>query len=291
MAGRRVDRHGSAFIIAAIAVFVAFLQLRQARNVAEVQLKQQREAAAEQLQQSRIAAENQVEQSREAAAAQLALDRAAMNEQRKQALDAALDQSRPYVFLSFELSPISFNLIDLIVQNAGSGPAFDVKLKVDPPLRRANEVDGHEIAKARIFTEPMPILPPHFRLRPHFDSANERHNSNEGLPETHDVTIEYHDGRGNSWRESAKLDLSVAAGLLFAEEYGIHHTAQALRDIRDLLKRSKLLNSPIAVTVEDRSHYLERVQTEREELRQQHEALTARLLGQRQGMDEPPASS
>ena len=274
----------AAFLIAAIAVIVAFLQLRHARGAANAQLAQQRELADEQLRQNQKAAAQQIEQSRTAAAEQLAQDRAAMYEQRKQAMDAALDQSRPYVLVSIELSPISFNLLDLVIENAGAGPAYDVTIQVDPPLRRAREVEGHEIANARIFREPLPMLPPRYRLRTHFDSAIERHGiKDDSLPDAHNVTVEYHDGKGHRWQETATLDMNIAEGLLFTTEYGLHDAAKALREIRDLLKKSKTLESPLAVTVEDRDKYVERVRTEQEERRRQHELLVEKMRPRQSG--------
>lgn len=282
-----------AFIIAALAVLVAFLQFRHTRAATEAQLRQDRETAAEQsrqarqtaaeqLRQNREAAEQQLEQSRLAAAEQLAMDRRAMELQRENAMQTALNQSRPYVLLSLEASPISFSFLDLVVENAGAGPALDVRIQVDPPFRRAKETRGNEIAEARIFREPIPLLPPRYRVRTFFDSAIERNGAPSGeLPDTHEVTIEYHDGRGNSWRERTVLDMTILDGLMFTEEYGIHHAAKALREIKDVLKKSATLQqSPIAVTVEGRSDHIDRVRAEREQRMRQHEELAERMREQ-----------
>lgn len=280
-----------AFLIAALAVLVAFLQLRHTRAATEAQLRQDRETAAEQLRQNRAAAEQQLEQSRVAAAEQLALDRRAIDQQREDTRQTALDQARPYVLLSLEASPISFSFLDLVVENVGAGPAFDVRIHVDPPLRRARETAGHEIANARLFRETIPMLPPHYRLRSFFDSAIDR-NGAEGaqMPDAHEVTIEYHDGRGNGWREQSVLDMTIHEGLLFTEEYGIHHAARALREIKDVLKKSRTLQqSPIEVTVEARSEHLDRVRTQREEQMRRHEELVERM--RRQSEDPPPDES
>ena len=264
-----------------------FLQLRHTRAAAEAQLHQDRDTAAEQLRQSREAAEQQLEQSRLAAAEQLASDRRAMDQQRGHALQTALDQSRPYVLLSLEVSPISFSFLDLVVGNVGVGPAFDVKIQVDPPLRRATETKGAEIAEARLFREAIPMLPPRYRLRTFFDSAIERNGTQPGeLPDIHEVTIEYQDGQGNNWRERSVLDMTILDGLMFTEEYGIHHAARALREIKDLLKKSATLQqSPIAVTVEGRSEHVDRVRAEREEQRRRQEEMVERM--RQRSEDEP----
>lgn len=268
-----------AFLVATVAVLVAFLQLRHTRLAAEAQLLQDRETAAEQLRQGRQAAAEQLEQSRLAAAEQLAMDRRAMEQQREQALQAALDQSRPYVLMSLEMSSISSTFLDLVVENVGAGPAFNVQISVDPPFRRAKEA-GPDIASARLFREPVPMLPPRYRLSTFFDSGVDRYTARAELPDTHAVTIKYNDGRGNSWQEQSVLDTTIHHGLMFTTEYGVHHVAKALRDIRDLLKKSKTMQSPLAVTVEGRSEHIERVRAEYEEQRCQHEELAARMRRQ-----------
>ncbi len=135
------------------------------------------------------------------------------------------------------------------------------------------------------------MLPPRYRLRTFFDSAIERNGAEgSGLPDTHEVTIEYHDGRGNSWREQSVLDMTIHDGLLFTEEYGVHHAARALREIKDVLKKSKTLHqSPIEVAVEARSEHVDRVRAEREEQRRRHEEMVERMRQQskeKQAADE-----
>ena len=228
---------------------------------------------------------------RAAAAEQLAVDRQAIKQQREHAAQTALDRSRPYVLLSLEPSPVSFRFLDLVIENSGAGPAFDVGIQVDPPLRRAKESPGHEIAHAHLFQEAIPMLPPRYRLRTFLDSVVDRNGAEgSGLPNTHMVTIEYHDGRGNRWREQSVLDMTIYEGLLFREEYGVHHAAEALREIKDLLKRSKTLQqSPIEVAVETRAEHLDRVRAEQKEPRRRYEELVERMRQQserKQAADE-----
>ena len=95
-------------------------------------------------------------------------------EHAEQAEQARLDQARPYVLLTVDAAEVSVHLIDLVLSNVGVGPARDVRITVTPPLARANETTSYPLHKARVFTEPIEMLPPGFQQRIFFDSAADR---------------------------------------------------------------------------------------------------------------------
>lgn len=188
-----------------------------------------------------------------------------------------LDQNRPYVLVTADNNPTAFHIIDLIVENVGAGPARDVVIKIDPPLRRVREDADYKLAESRLFTEPIPVLPPGFKLRTFFDSAIDRNGAD--VPKSHRVTITYNDGHGHKWTESSVLDFNLLEGLLYTETYNTHHVAAALRDMKNLLDRSKLLKGDgVHAIVETRDEYNGRLQARREE----HERMTAEWERQRQ---------
>ena len=115
-----------------------------------------------------------------------------------QAKDVRLDRSRPYVLVTAQPSPVSRHLIDVIIQNVGAGPARDVRIKVTPPLRAARHNEKHSLENARVFNEPIPMLPPGFEIRTFFDSAIER-NGRDDLPTRHEAQVAYNDGLRRFW--------------------------------------------------------------------------------------------
>lgn len=190
--------------------------------------------------------------------------------------ETRLDQTRPYVLVTADSDPDHMHLLDVIVQNVGSGPARNVSIKIDPPLLRAREDSQFSLADSRIFSAPIPMLPPGFKLRTFFDSAIERNDVD--MPKTHDVTVTYEDGHGHRWKESSVLDLSLHEGLLYTETYTMHHVGKALRDILALLKKSSTLTqAPLHVAVENRDDYVARRDAAREKQREAREALEQRL--------------
>jgi hypothetical protein len=265
-------------------------QIEESRTAAAQQLELAQRALTEQLDQARRAqalATEQLKQSRADASSQLEQDRLAAEQQAEQARQAAIDQSRPYVLLTVEISTVSTSMLDLVLANVGAGPAYEVKIDVDPPLKRATETPGHELANARIFRKPLQLLPPHYRMRTWFESGLDRTRNGTDLPDSHNVTIAYHDGRGNQWTERSVLDMTVLDGLLFTDVLGVHHAAKSLREIARTLKRIQGQGGPLEVTVEDREAYIARQQAEHTERVRRHEDIVRRLTGgDRGGADQ-----
>lgn len=189
---------------------------------------------------------------------------------------ARLDQSRPYVMVTADNNPSNPHILDVVIQNVGNGPARDVSISVDPPLKRAKGGEGYELANSRLFTEPIPVLPPDFKMRTFFDTAIDRNGAE--VPATHGVTLSYHDGHGHRWDESSVLDFSLHDGLLYTETYTIHHIGKALRDMLAVLKKSKTLtNEPLHVAVEGRDEYVARRDRSHQDHRRAIEAAERRM--------------
>lgn len=266
-----------AFLIATSAVAVAFQQLRHAKKAATAQLALDRDTAARQLEQNRLASREQIQQASDAAAQQLENDRRMMNQQLEHAERTALDQSRPYMMVTIEMSQTAFHMLDLVIHNVGAGPAHDVRITANPPLRRARETPGHEIAQARIFQAPIPMIPPGYRMTSFFDSAIDREEARDELPQTHEFTISYNDGRGHDWTETVIVDLSIYDQLLFAETFNVHHVAKALRGIEKHLSKSILTKGPLEVVTEPRADRQARIAEANAEQRRRHEDMVRRV--------------
>ena len=111
-----------------------------------------------------------------------------------------IDQRRPYVVVTFEPGLAEPSLADISIRNLGAGPARDVRISVEPPLRRAKEIDGWVLAETRYFNEDIASMPPGYQMRTFFDSMAERKDA--ALPSRYTFTISYHDGHGHRWAGS-----------------------------------------------------------------------------------------
>jgi hypothetical protein len=189
------------------------------------------------------------------------------------------DQTRPYVMVTVEQSKETFHMLDLVIRNVGTGPALNLRLKATPPMTRAKD-DEYPLWKSRIFNDPIPMLPPAYRLATFFDNAIDRDKVEKPLPSSHTVQLTYEDSSGHKYEETQVVDVTLHDGLLFGEVFGTNHVAQSLREMEKLFKEmNKHLKNPLAVTTEDRDEYEARVRAEaqarREQMRQGRERLAA----------------
>lgn len=202
--------------------------------------------------------------------------------QHRATAQARLDQARPYVILSAVESPIDRIFIDLELANVGNGPAYDVTIKVTPPFVTSRDEAGHELRNARIFSEPIPMLAPHYTVRMFFDSVLERHERDD-LPERFEALISYRDASGHAWTDELNIvDVALQKGLIYTEVYGIHHAAKALREIQKHAKKLGDKAGKVDATTETR-----KARDEREtKNRRDHEARVRRYEEQQARQSE-----
>lgn len=185
--------------------------------------------------------------------------------QYRQSKDAALDATRPYVVITFEPS-LNWGSFDIVVRNVGSGPARDVTIASTPQLERATSTRHvSPIHEALFFNQPTPLMPPGYELATFFDRLSERDKTD--LPKRYTFTVTYNDGHGHEWTEENICDLALIDDLLFTEELRVHHVAYALRELRDVVKRSPLLAGEVDALIETRPERAQREEDERHEHR------------------------
>lgn len=150
------------------------------------------------------------------------------------------EQARPYVVVSVEPSPASRHMLDLVIANIGKTSAFEVSVHLDPPPVRAREFGEHRLAKARMLTEPIALLPPSGRMTMFFENILERHHRDD-LPTTYNAEVAYRNSVGRSWVDRYPIDLAAGRGAPYVSVFGLHDAVQALRDIGKTLEKFALL--------------------------------------------------
>lgn len=165
----------------------------------------------------------------------------------KEARRLRLEQAQPYVAVYLESAAADMAFVDLVVKNLGSTAAYDVEVSCDPPLQRTAGAEGFEaIHLPSIF----PTVVPNQEWRTFFDSGFDRVTSD--LPKSYAVAVRFKERRG---RKSVKhtldyrLDLASFESRMWTENYGIHHVAKALRDIRGSMKKWSESGGGISVVV------------------------------------------
>lgn len=158
---------------------------------------------------------------------------------------AHLDRSRPYVVVALEPAPTTYGAIDFVIRNVGAGPAHDVRVTSDPPLRRAKpeKLAGSkkhpsivELCDSRLLNESIPLIPPGQEVRVFFDYMSDR--CKLDAPEDFSFTATYGDGRGHSWSDPSRSDLGFTHELTSFRKREVHDAAVALEKIEEHLRNA-----------------------------------------------------
>ena len=215
------------------------------------------------------------------------------------------EQTRPFMIITAEPSPVDQTFIDIVVRNIGTTPAYDLTISVAPRIERVREESGYEIADARIFTETIAMWAPGYELRQWFDSHIEREEvrkervaAGEGpAPEQFTARLTYYGSsrarwfrRRERWVEGQVIDTEIGKGTMYTNIYGIHHIAKSLREIEGLLKKAKLDEVPKQMVVEGREEHIERLRADREKRQTTYEEHRARLAAETP-VAKPPAGT
>lgn len=166
----------------------------------------------------------------------------------KDARKAQAEASRPYVLVTAEPSGVSRRLFDLSIRNIGKRPALDLRVRLDPPPARAREVDGHEMTKMKMLTEPIAMLAPDQEMRAFWDSHIERNGVD--LPTSHQVHLTYKDSSGAEYEETAVIDLDAMQGSIFTEVKTVHDMGKALEEISKVVKNAGLFSRHASLEVQ-----------------------------------------
>lgn len=206
---------------------------------------------------------------------------------------ARRDQTRPFVVVSIQPSEADESFMNLVIENAGTTPAYDVRVNITPPLEVTRQYELEEqyrVVNARILNEPIPMLPPHHMMRMFLDSGIERAEHPE-LEYRFDARVRYTDGRDGSWDEICKLDLGIRTGMTYLTIYGLHHAAKALREIEKSLKTMSRTAGKVDATIETRGERDARqaeAQADRERLLKRFEAQQRAAQQEQAGEAESP---
>lgn len=156
-----------------------------------------------------------------------AATRAAVEEQKT----ARLEAMAPRIVISF--APV-VDLMEIVVENVGSGTAKDVRFTFDPPLQGS----GGQSAE-RFFSTPKPYIPPGYKLTFGLDSWYQYLAAKPQLPRCYRVGISY-TGRENEKPDEYEmtLDVDAMAHLVSFDRKEMHDLVQEVERGHKALGRS-----------------------------------------------------
>lgn len=248
----------AAWVAVAVGIETIVVAGRYAKQQVEKAQDQVHEAQGARLAQERQAQEalaTQVRLANEALIAQAKLNQQTLDHDAEQAQRTRDEMAQPNVVMYAEPNADDWQLLEVVIKNFGSTPAFDIVPIVDPPLQSLpNLISGEEFYEIPV-PPSIPILAPGQEWRTFWDSAVERLQKERELKEEiiaefpggpptgtdfaplvaermpraqHTGKVQYWDSRKNVYVTPTILDFNMLKGSMRAEHYGIHDIAKKL---------------------------------------------------------------
>jgi hypothetical protein len=157
------------------------------------------------------------------------------------------EQAQPNVVVYSEPNADVPQILEIIVKNFGTTPAYDVKVTVTPPLKSTPTAQTYFQKIADVPIPHFPILAPGQLWRTVWDSAIERENYMRKLQEEynkrlwapcefkervlfprHEAVVTYTDSRNRKYETRAVLDFDMRKGTTFVDIKTIHDLTKEL---------------------------------------------------------------
>ncbi|MDR7300410.1 hypothetical protein [Haloactinomyces albus] len=189
------------------------------------------------------------------------------------------EQAQPYIAVYMDISPVSQQVIDLVIKNFGHTVAYDVEVTFDPPLVRSSG-SGNDTEPVHV-PKTIKTLVPQQEWRCFWDSGISRNGVD--LPDSHHAKAVFYEKPGRPPRArhelEYELDYEVWHGIEFMVQYGIHDAAKAIGEIRDHVKTwTESPNRGISVFTRNGDALDEKRGRERSESRRKSEEISRKVL-------------
>ena len=137
-------------------------------------------------------------------------------------------QTEPKVFISIQPREQWINFIDLVIQNIGFGPAYDINFEVCPDFEYAN---GKFLSGLGLVKNGLKHLAPAQKLQFFFTSLVE--NFEEKTKTFFEIRVTYRNALGRVYEDTYLIDFSSLIGLTQLGEPPMHSIANDIKQIKD----------------------------------------------------------
>lgn len=120
--------------------------------------------------------------------------------------------TEPYVFVNIQPLEKAQSILNLVIQNIGPGPAYELKFKVEPDIALKS---GHNLSEVNLMKQGFRYLAPNQKLECIIASAIEEAKKKEKT--IHYLTVYYKNKKKKNYEHTYILDFTEYFGMLYSQ--------------------------------------------------------------------------
>ena len=136
-------------------------------------------------------------------------------------------QTEPKVWVSICTREESINLKDLVIQNIGMGPAYNIKFEITPDFEYLN---GEFLSNLNLFKDGLRYLAPNQKVQ--FFLTNMLENWKKKITTPFNVGVYYQNSLGRKLEDHYTVDFSLLVGLAHVGEPPLQKIAKNVEEMR-----------------------------------------------------------
>jgi hypothetical protein len=170
-------------------------------------------------------------------------------------------QTEPHVFINVQPMERARFILNMVIQNIGPGPAYNLRLKVEPDIILRSD---HKLSEINLMKQGFRYLAPNQKLECIVAHAIEEANKKEKT--LNEVTVYYQDKDKKSFEETFVLDFTEYFGMLYSDTDPFKGIVEKLDTIhKDIDSVSRSSGSKLRVVAWTKQEYEEDVRKQLEE--------------------------
>jgi len=141
-------------------------------------------------------------------------------------------QTEPKVSVIIQPREERINFIDMVIQNVGLGPAYNIKFEINPDFEYIN---GKTLSELGFIKNGLPYLAPKQKLQ--FFLTDMTKNFEEKIKKSFKIKVIYQNGIGKSYEDVYIIDFSQLTGLVHFGDHPLYKIAKEIEEIRKDIHR------------------------------------------------------
>jgi len=139
-------------------------------------------------------------------------------------------QTEPKIYVNIQPREEWINFIDLVIQNIGLGPAYNIKFEIKPDFEYAK---GHFLSELGFIKNGLRYLAPNQKL--HFFLTSLVNNFDEKIKTSFEIKVTYQNSTGGKQEDVYVIDFSQFIGLRQLGEPPLYKIAKNIKEIQNTL--------------------------------------------------------